>query len=148
VAEYLPISDAVFYPLNSYVPPSPNVKAVLEAAADTMGTANQFSILFLGSFEANLAAGPPDEETYERVANAVECAAAHMPHLKAVTDVAFGLSSGFRGNTNPMHFDWLGYRSEYYSLMHSRWLNDARHRVLAMQLAGHLFERSRGISQE
>lgn len=146
VSEQAPISDVLFYTLNSYTAPARMRTEHLTAAGRELSAALRFTVLFLASFEANLRAGPPTAHEYERVA----AACVQSPHnnsrdlVRRVTNVGFALNRSFRENTTPMYFDLLGYGTQYRALAAARWLGDRHRSIFACDLARALREVSEG----
>jgi hypothetical protein len=139
IVEKQPISDGLFYSLNSYIPPHPKRTEVLNAVGTQIGPSARFTAFFLSSFEANLTVGPPSESAHERVAVASGRPEAEVAAIRRVTDASFDLSGGFRENTTPMYFDLLGHGKEYMALAGSQWLADAAHQRFARDLVNRLF---------
>jgi len=142
----LPLSDTLFYSLNSYMAPKEKTTIRLEEVAAGTGEYLRFALLFLGSFEANLATAGPEDATRERIALAANCDAGAAQAVRIVTDAAFHLNAGFRENTTPMYFDLLGYRSEYSSLTQTGWLNPPDNRRFIRNLIAQFFDAAIGSS--
>ncbi len=135
-----PLSDTLFYSLNSYMAPRQKTTVGLEQTAAKTGEYLRFALLFLASFEANLATAGPEGSTRERIGLAADCDAGAAEAVRIVTDAAFHLSAAFRENTTPMYFDLLGYRNEYLSLTQAGWLNPADNRQFIRTLIVQLFD--------
>ena len=75
VVQHLPLSDGIFFRLNSYFSQSQTRRELLARAGAELGPENGFTLLFAAYFEANLALEPPAGATYERIAEAAGCGA-------------------------------------------------------------------------
>jgi hypothetical protein len=137
-----PISDALFYSLNSYMSPQEKKTEILDKACAQTGEYHRFSLLFLASFEANLNTSGPDDATRQRIGVAAGCEPGQV--LDDITTIGFNLSSGFRGNTTPMYFELLGYKREYLALAQAGWLNDPGHQQFVRNLIATLFDAAIG----
>lgn len=140
VFQHMPVSDRLFYPLNSYYPHDEGkVLPALERAAKAGGPASRFALLFLAHFEANLTGEKPNEQIYDRVGGA-RCATGDYACVREVTDAAFRLSEAFRESTNPAYFELLGMSREYKALADSAWLRKKDHQCFALELANRLWD--------
>jgi len=135
----LPLSDTLFYSLNSYMTPKQDRMVQLQDAVAAAGEYARFLLLFLGSFEANLTVAEPGDATRERIGLAAgrDTAPAHV--VRMVTEAAFRLNPGFREKTTPMYFELLGYKAEYQALTQTLWLDDPGNREFIRNLAPMLF---------
>jgi hypothetical protein len=140
VFEHKPISDRVFYALNSYHSHDQKRQDVLNRAGSELGIELRFSLLFLSHFEANLALEAPADSTYERIAEASGCIAGQAGLSREVTDTGFRLSARFRQSTTPAYFELLGYTGEYLTLVKASWLNPVQNRIFARALVQLLWE--------
>ncbi|HVW87104.1 MAG TPA: hypothetical protein VHB50_20600 [Bryobacteraceae bacterium] len=138
-----PLSDAVFYGLNSYMAAGKR-KQTLMRAAEQLGDRGRFTLLFLAYFEANLAAGAPDDELRGRIARVAGCDLEHSDVVKDLINASFGLNKGFRDETTPIYFALLGRECEYGELKESRWLEQPDHGAFARELAERLFSEISG----
>ena len=134
------IPDIVFYPLNSYIAPEPQTTTLLEKAGEDAGSFLRFALLFLGSFEANLAAGGLEQSAFERIVRAIDCPAGQEGLAREIVSLAFSLNAGFRNNTTPTYFEFLGCRREYTCLTKSGWLGIPGNRNLIRDVISTLFE--------
>src|ERR1019366_3360640 len=135
VLQHLPVSDSVFYPLNSYFSRNQELQNVLDKADADLGSELRFALLFLSHFEANLAIEPPVDSTYERIAEAGVCFASQVGIARAIADAGFKLSAGFRESTTPAYFELLGYTREYNALANAGWLGQVPNRSFVRALA-------------
>jgi hypothetical protein len=140
VFRYMPVSDSVFYQLNSYFSHSEKLQNVLDRTGADLGPELRFTLLFLSYFEANLAIEAPPDSTCERIAEAGGCATDQADFAREVADTAFRLSAGFRESTTPAYFELLGYTREYNALANSNWLCQPQNRSLARVLAHQFWE--------
>lgn len=122
VFEHMPLSDSVFYPLNSYFRPDKKVQDTFERALSELGAARRFAVLFSAYFESNLTTEKPTDAVYARIAEAGECAEGEGSVSREITDTAFRLSIGFREQTTPAYFGLLGCAEEYRALANAEWL--------------------------
>ena len=135
----MPLTDSLFYSLNSYVIPVPARTRTLEDAAAKTGEYTRFALLFLASFEANLTAAEPDQATMDRICSVAECGDELSGESRAIAGIAFRLSSSFRELTTPEYFNLLGYGAQFGALTQSRWLGAARNRQFLRELVLNLF---------
>jgi hypothetical protein len=140
VFEHLPVSDSVFYPLNSYFSRNEKLQNVLDQAGADLAPGLRFRLLFLSYFEANLAIEPPADFTYQRIAEAGGCAADQTGLAREIADEGFKLSAGFRESTTPVYFELLGCAREYNALATSGWLCQPQNLSFARALAQLLWE--------
>jgi hypothetical protein len=136
----MPLSDTLFYSLNSYMSPKQDRLAPLEEAGAKAGELLRFALLFLASFEANLASADPEDSTRGRVAMAGNCCADQAEVVRTVTDAAFRLNLVFREKTTPGYFELLGYASEYNALARALWLSRVENQHFIRELIPVLFE--------
>ncbi len=141
-----PLSDRVFYGLNSYMHPKQERTLALQDAAAKTGEYLRFALLFLASFEANLTEAAPGDDTHERIGLAANSETCGEDVVRAVAACAFRLSAGFRESTTPMYFDLLGYRTEYAALKQAGWLGGKDNRQFAGHLVSMLFDATIGSS--
>jgi hypothetical protein len=135
VFQHLPVSDGVFYPLNSYFFRNQELRNVLDRAGADLGSELRFALSFLSHFEANLAIQPPVDSTYDRIAEAGGCFAAQAGIAREIADAGFKLSAGFRESTTPAYFELLGYTREYNVLANAGWLGQVPNRSFVRALA-------------
>ncbi len=136
---YMPLSDKVFYRLNSYFQPNEKPLEVM-IRAEELGAERRFVVLLLSYFEANLSAEPPTEKTFEQIAEAGGCASAEYGLARELTDVAFTLKRGFRENTNPVYFDLVGMGEEYRALASADWLGRQENQGFAREVSRRFWE--------
>jgi len=135
---HMPVPDAVFYSLNSYMNKSDEdhrLRSMLASPEPPIA----FGLLFFSLFEANLTEADPDEAVRYGINEAAQADSDHASLLEAAIDLGFALSEGFRQRTTPNYFRLMGYLKEYESLAASRWLGDPVHRDVARQIADTLF---------
>jgi hypothetical protein len=135
VCRHLPVSDRVFYSLNSYFSHSEQLQNVLDQAGADLGPELRFTVLFFSYFEANLAIGPPADSTYQRIVEAGGCGAGQSGLGRKIADAGFKLNAGFRENTTPAYFELLGLTREYEALANAEWLCQPQNRSFALALA-------------
>jgi hypothetical protein len=143
VLRHMPVSDRIFYQLNSYYFYTEQREDVLNRAVAGLGSELRFAVLFLSHFEANLALEPPADSTYEGIAEAAGCVAGHAGLAREIADTAFQLNTSFRDSTTPAYFELLGYTREYKALTNAGWLRQARNRSFARALCG-MFQEAAG----
>jgi hypothetical protein len=131
---HMPVSDHVFYPLNSYIPQNDKIRDVLVRAA-ALGSERRFTVLFLSYFEANLTAEPASDKSCGQVAETAGCASEQHGLAREIMEVAFGLKAGFRETTTPAYFDLLGLGAEYRALADGNWLAKRENQSLAREVA-------------
>ncbi len=119
---HLPVSDAVFYWLNSYWSCNQKREDVMNRALDAMGAESRFELLFLAYFEANLATEPPAQSIYERIMRYAACTADQAAIARELAGIAFELNAGFRDSATPAYFELLGCTRQYRDLAASGWL--------------------------
>jgi hypothetical protein len=134
------LPDLVFYPLNSYIAPEASTKTLMEKAEADAGSFLRFALLFLGSFEANIATGGLEEPAFERILRAIDCPADREGLAREIISFAFSLNTGFRNSTTPMYFEFLGRRKEYTCLTKSGWLGIPDNRNHVRDVISTLFE--------
>jgi hypothetical protein len=139
-----PISDALFYSLNSYMAPQEQRTELLDKACAETGEYLRFTLLFLASFEANLTTAGPDDHVRERIGLAAGCNADQARVLDDITKTGFNLNAGFRDTTTPMYFELLGYKREYIALTQAGWLSDPDHQQFIRTLIATLFDAAIG----
>jgi hypothetical protein len=127
-----PLSDTLFYALNSYILPKTHVIEALTHANREFGPRGRFSSLFISFFEANLwTTGSPDLDAYERI-RAAWGTQDRTPVAERIMEIGFGLNKRFRASTTPTWFEMLGYKKEYELVKKVHWLQQSRSRdVLA-----------------
>jgi hypothetical protein len=135
ICRHLPISDRVFYSLNSYFLHSEKLQNLLDKAGADLGPELRFIVLFFSYFEANLALGPPADSTYPRIVEAGGCSADQAGLAREIADAGFKLNAGFRETTTPAYFELLGYTGEYQALAGAQWLCVPQNRSFALALA-------------
>jgi hypothetical protein len=123
VFRYKPVSDRVFYRLNSYFSYDQKLQDVLNRVGSEFGAEGRFALMFCSYFEANLAFDEPPESTYQRVAEAGRCLVGQTELVREIADTGFKLSAGFREGTTPAYFELLGYTREYNALANANWLD-------------------------
>jgi hypothetical protein len=126
-----PIADQIFYNLNSYINRTEKQTVALTRARSLVGEDVRFRILFLSYFEANISDQPADPVVIERVRGAVGVSAEIAEAVRELVEVGFGLNRGFRENTTPAFFAYMGYQKEYAELSSSAWLFLEANRELA-----------------
>ena len=139
IVRHMPVSDAVFYGLNSYVARDQGREHVLNEARRELGAQRRFILLFLSHFEANLSVQAPTDSTYRRIAEAAGCVN-HDGLPRKISEIGFRLSTVFRDTTTPAYFDLLGYSREYEALGNSEWLAQAQNRRFAREFGQMLWE--------
>ena len=140
VFQHMPVSDSVFYPLNSYLHQDKHVQDVFGRAVSEMGPERRFALLFSAYFESNLTTEKPADAVYARIAKANDCATGEGSVAREVTDAAFRLSIGFREQTTPAYFTLLGCADEYRELASSEWLGQSRNREFLRMVLARLWE--------
>jgi hypothetical protein len=140
---HMPVSDNVFFPLNSYFSCAQEREEVLNRAAAELGSELRFAVLFLSHFEANLAVEPPADSAHEGIAEAGGCVASQAALAREISDTGFKLSAGFRESTTPAYFELLGYTRQYKALASAGWLGRPENRSFARVVA-HLFWEAAG----
>lgn len=135
-----PLSDTLFYSLNSYMAPKQGRTSQLDEASAKGGEYLRFALLFLSYFEANLNASEPDDMRRERIGLAAGCEASCAETIRAVAEEGSRLSGGFRENTTPMYFELLGYKNEYDALTQAAWLSGPDNRQFIRDLVPALFD--------
>lgn len=140
VFHHLPISDSIFFPLNSYFSPEPKREEILNRAAAECGPELRFLLLFLSHFEANLAAGTPSDSVCDRIAESAGCSEGAAGLAREIADIGFKLNAGFRESTTPAYFELLGYTREYHSLARSVWLSQPRNGAFVREIARHFHQ--------
>lgn len=128
-----PVADLIFYNLNSYINRTDQQTAALTKALSLLGEAMRFRLLFLAYFEANITDKPVEDPIVERVRAAAGVPALHEDLVRELVDVGFGLNRGFRENTTPAFFSYMGCQKEYAELSSSSWLSADANRSLAGQ---------------
>jgi hypothetical protein len=139
VFSHMPLSDHVFYPLNSYVRQNEKMRDVLVRAA-ARGAERRFTMLFLSYFEANLTAEHASDRTCEQVAETAGCASGQYSLSRELTEVSFGLKPGFRETTTPAYFDLLDMGAEYQALADGNWLEKRENQSFAREVAALFWE--------
>jgi hypothetical protein len=134
---HLPLSDMVFYALNSYHSVQQERSDALTGALTSMDARLRFTVLFFSYFEVNLATEPPPDSTFQRIAEAAEC---NPVQARPLSQMAFHLNSGFRESTTPAYFELLGYSSDYKALMTEQWLASKENQQFARELARLLWD--------
>jgi len=142
----MPLSDTLFYSLNSYMAPAQKRTVQLVEAAAKTGEYLRFALLFLASFEANLAAAPSENATLDRIALAAGCESGQAEAVRMITSEAFRLSADFRENTTPIYFDLLGCGPEYQALTQAGWLSGPDNGRFVRDLTAMLFDAAVGSS--
>jgi hypothetical protein len=137
---FMPLSDRVFYSLNSYFSPDRERTDLLKKAGAELGAELRFALLFFSYFEANLAVQPPGDSIYRRLAETGDCSASQAGLLREITDSAFKLKSSFRENTTPAYFELIGLKSEYLALVNTQWLSHFQNRRFLRCLARAFWE--------
>ena len=133
-----PLTDPLFYTLNSYMPYAPKHAGAFAEAEQSLGRQRRFVLTMTAFFEANLAAaGEIPESALQRIMATVEA-----PGILPVVEAAFRLSAGFRDQTTPAWFGFLGYGKEYQALLHSEWLARPENQQFIRKLAAELWETS------
>ena len=140
IFRHMPVSDSVFYPLNSYLALEEKRTHLLNDAGAALGAELRFALLFLSYFEANLATQPPADSVYARIAEAGECNAGQAGVARGIVDVGFRLHSGFRESTTPAYFELIGLGREYDALVSANWLCHAQNRSFSLALSRVLWE--------
>jgi hypothetical protein len=135
VFRHMPVSDGVFYSLNSYFSHDQRVQDRMSKAAAEMNAELRFTLLFLSYFEANLATEAPPDSAWQRIAETAGCPADRVGSAREIADTAFRLSAGFRESTTPAYFELLGCTREYNALAKSDWLSRPRNQGLARVVA-------------
>ena len=125
VYRHLPLSDTLFYTVNSYVTPKPKNVEAMENGAAEVGSAMRFGLLLAASFEANLTPDRAGEAVYERISAALECDALAPNAAHRLVETAFDLNAGFRENTTPAYFELTGCLPQYRQFAGSEWLAKA-----------------------
>lgn len=136
---HMPLSDHVFYPLNSYVAQNKRMQDVLVRAAE-LGAERRFTLLFLSYFKANLTTDKPTDRQFEQIAEAGECTFGEYALVRELTGIAFGLNQEFRESTNPAYFDLLGLGNEYRELSGGNWPGDPGNQCFAREVASQFWE--------
>lgn len=144
VFRHMPVSDNIFFPLNSYFSWNQKREGILARGAAECGLPLRFALLFLAYFEANLASDPPADPTFDRIAGAANCPADAGGIARDIIGIGFGLYAGFRESTTPAYFELLGYTAEYKALACSAWLSQARNRDFARELIAELRQAAGG----
>jgi hypothetical protein len=134
VFQHLPVSDRVFYTLNSYYHHEQKRQDLLDRACAELGAEMRFTLLFLSHFEANLANGAPTDFTYQRIAEAGGTMADQAGLAREIAGTGFHLSAGFRDSTTPSYFELLGYSHEYQALVNADWLGHGSNRRFVRSL--------------
>jgi hypothetical protein len=136
----MPVSDAVFYPLNSYYCQSEKREDVLNRACTQLGAESRFALLFFAHIEANLTLEAPADATYERIAEAAGCLAEQAGIAHEIADTGFKLSAGFRDSTTPAYFELLDCSREYHALATAGWLGQVHNQHFARAVARAFWE--------
>jgi hypothetical protein len=140
IFQHMPVSDNVFFPLNSYFSYAKKREDVLNRAAAELGSQLRFAVLFLSHFEANLAVESPAESTHDGIAEAGGCVTSQAAMAREISDTGFQLNAGFRQSTTPAYFELLGYTREYIVLTGAGWLGQARNRSFVRELCRMFWE--------
>ena len=140
VFQHMPLSDQVFYRLNSYRRHKEADEDMLERAGAELGAEVRFALLFFSHFEANLALDEAAEPAYERIAEAGGSVAHQAGIVREIVQAGFTLSAGFRESTTPAYFELLGCTREYTTLANARWLCRPQNRGFAQALTRILWE--------
>ena len=138
----MPLSDALFYGLNSYVRLNGARKVALVKAGAETGEYLRFAFVFLASFEANLSSSGPDDAVRDRIGLAANCPAELDGALQTLIEAGFHLSARFRENTTPEYFELLGYQDDYRVLSRGGWLGISENRQFVQRLIPLLFRAS------
>ena len=136
----MPLSDTLFYAMNSYMAPREKIITALERAGSEMSENQRFALLFLAAFEANVATNPPGDGAFERVATAAGCGSDLAEIAREIIQIGLNLAAGFRENTTPMYFELVGHLKEYTALSKSCWLSRAENLTFIRDLTQVLFE--------
>jgi hypothetical protein len=135
-----PLSDTLFYGLNSYVLPKTHVIEALTHANSEFGPRERFSLLFISFFEVNLCtAGSADLDAYDRIL-AAWGTLDRTSVAERIMEIGFGLNKRFRAGTTPAWFEMLGYKKEYESVKNAQWLQQPRNRDLLAGVIGRFWE--------
>lgn len=145
VFRHMPVSDNIFFPLNSYFLRDSKREEILVRAGAECGPELRFLLLFLAHFEANLAASPPEDSTYDRIEESANCPAAEISRAREITGIGFNLSAGFRESTTPVYFELLGLTREYKALAGSAWLAQSQNQDFVRELARKLHRAVGGV---
>ncbi len=139
---HMPISDAVFYTLNSYYWPGRKRAKLVNDTAIEVGAERLFGLVFFSYFEANLTAQPMTDSTCNRIAQAADCVLGQIPIAKKIAATCFTLNIGFRENATPAYFEFHGRDKELRWLSEAGWLDAEENRRFARALCQTLWEAS------
>ncbi len=112
-----PLSDGLFYSLNSYRKPTSGLRDAVAAVRQQWGAEQTFTLLMLAFVEANLSTVEPGSETVNRVLATAPTPSDADSSAAALVRRAFELNMGFRDLTTPIWFELNGHKAEFDQLL-------------------------------